>query len=220
MKSLANAMAAVTHPLLILTYGLLILLSVDAYSFGSKDLVGQVPLIIITALYTFILPLLSILVLRFIGFIDSMQMHKREERIGPLMITLVFYTWMFVNFRNNPDLPASLTLLTLGAVISIGLSFLVTVFDKISLHCVGLAGLATFVLILILQFEYQYTEWWTISLQLILLFVILVIVAGVVGSTRLFLKAHRAGQIYAGYFVGIVGQLAAWRILLSLQSLS
>jgi len=214
MKSFSVVLSYVSHPLFMLTYALILLLAIDPYSFGSSNLKGQLPLIVICVVYTVLFPLISILVMKLIGFMDNLEMADRQERIGPLIITIVFYTWMFVNIRHNPGIPESFSVITLGSVFALGLSFLVNVFDKVSLHSVGLGGLIGFVGLLIFAFDYDWISIGNISIQLVVVLICLILSAGAVGTSRLFLNVHKSSQIYGGFVIGLLGQLAAWRFLL------
>ena len=41
---------------------------------------------------------------------------------------------------------------------------------------------------------------------------IIILLAGAVGTSRLYLKAHKENEIYGGYIVGILAQLIAFRV--------
>jgi membrane-associated phospholipid phosphatase len=51
-----------------------------------------------------------------------------------------------------------------------------------------------------------------VSLNVVLLMAILL--AGLVGTSRLSLKAHEPMDLYGGYFIGLIGQFVAMRFLL------
>ena len=54
------------------------------------------------------------------------------------------------------------------------------------------------------------------SYRLSSIFVLLfaVILAGAIGSARLYLQAHRPEEVYGGYLVGVFAQIIAFRIYL------
>ncbi len=214
MKSVASILSYASHPLFVLTYGLWILIATDPHSFGVTDVTGELPLLVLTFVYTALFPIITILVMRLLGFINGLELETRQERIGPLIATIVFYTWMYVNVRNNPDVPDPFSLFCLGSVISLSLAFMVNVFDKISLHAVGLGGLAFFLFLLLDQFKYQWIYFGGFVLQLVVLLIAIILLAGVVGVARVLLGAHHSAQFYGGFLVGIMGQVFAWRFLL------
>jgi membrane-associated phospholipid phosphatase len=46
-----------------------------------------------------------------------------------------------------------------------------------------------------------------------LVFLIALLLAGLTGTSRLYLKAHTPAQVYAGYFIGILTQFIALRFI-------
>ena len=214
MRIFSEVLFYLFHPLFLVTYGLIILISIDPFSFGEREIMGEFPLLVITVIYTIFFPLISMLVMRLVGFIDTMQLKGHKERIGPLIVTMVFYTWMYVNVRENPDIPVTFSVLTMGSIIALGLAFLVNVFDKISLHSTGLGGLVGFTGILIFAYHYAWIRIGGLSFKLGVAFFMLLIISGCVGTARMKLKAHNLSQIYGGFMIGLLGQVAAWRFLL------
>ncbi len=214
MKASGLAISLLTHPLLIITYGLVLILLIDPYSFGSTSIRGEIPLLLMTIAYSVLFPLLALILMRLIGFIESIQLHEKRERIGPLMVTIVCYTWLYANFKNNPDIPQPFTHLVLGTVISLGLCFFVTIFEKISLHAAGLGGFAGFILMLIIGYQYQWIRFGLLEVQLIVMLWVIIFLAGLVMSLRIRLGAHTPSETYVGIVVGLLGQLLAGRFLL------
>lgn len=140
-------------------------------------------------------------------------MEDRQDRIGPLIVTGVFYIWAFRNMISNPDIPQPLTIFTLGTCIVLGLCFMINLFSKISLHTAGAGGMIV-VAILIWKYFAPYgfaAGSWVIHPSVIIASIIMI--AGLVGSARLFLKAHNPSEITGGYFIGLAGQLIAFFIL-------
>jgi membrane-associated phospholipid phosphatase len=125
---------------------------------------------------------------------------------------------MFRNFLDNPEIPNTFSRAILGATIGLFLAFFINIFDKISAHTVGMGGILGFILLFLLQhgdvsiyFQSVNEKIYGIPLSLIFLFSI--VLAGFVGSVRLFLKAHSASQVYAGYFIGLISQFIALRFI-------
>ena len=86
-----------------------------------------------------------------------------------------------------------------GGIVLTGLSLLITFFWKISIHAIGISGLAgAFLGFSELLFPIQNGEGITIINILLLLLV------GVICSARLYLKAHSFLQIIAGITLGSV----------------
>ncbi len=221
MRLLAKSVSVIFHPLLILTYMLVILMSVDPYAFGvnhiSEPLTRQ--LLLQVFLSTFFIPAVAVGMFAALGMVTSIELPQRHDRIGPYIITGVFYLWMFRNFLDSQLVPQPFAAFTLGATIGLFLAFLINNFSKISAHAVGMGGLTGMVLITMTTFDYQWLMVQlpfgaTVHLNLMFLFLLVVLMTGIVGTCRLFLKAHVPQDIYGGYLIGFASQLIAWRILM------
>lgn len=218
LRFFAQAVSVVFHPLLMLTYMLVLLLLVNPYLFGVNSLEGGKVLVMLVFLSTFFIPAFSVLMMKFLGLVESLQMEDRMERIGPYIITGVFYLWMFRNFLDNNDIPTAYTSFVLGAVIGLFVTFFLNVFTKISAHAVGMGGLLAMVIITMFLFSYGA---FTVSLPMMgsvqismnTVLMLTILMAGLVGTCRLVLDAHEPSDLYGGYLVGFITQFIALRFL-------
>lgn len=220
LKSLAQVLSFIFHPLLIVTYMLVLLLLVNPYLFGVNSVSDKQSKLLILQVFlsTFFIPAFAVAMLRFTGMIKSMEMKTRQERIGPYIITGMFYIWMFRNFLGSDQVPTAFSSFLLGASIGLFIAFFINIFSKISAHAVGMGGLVGMVVITMLLFSYDtFTIHSTIigmvemSMNGVLVFVI--VMAGIVGSARLLLQAHEPLDLYGGYLVGFASQFIALRFL-------
>jgi len=220
LRNFASLISWLTHPLLAITYIYIILLFTNPFDFGFRNWsdTGAIILFLRIFLTTFFIPGFAVLMLTFIGLAKSMELPEKEDRIAPYIITGIFYLWMFRNFLDNPDIPSSFSRAILGSSIGLFLAFFINIFDKISAHTVGIGGILGFILIFLFQqgntvlFSQGFTE----NIYLIpmsLVFLITILIAGLTGSSRLYLKAHTPAQVYAGYFIGILTQFIALRFI-------
>lgn len=222
LKHIAHFFSLIFHPLLAPTYGLILLLLVNPYDFGIRAISDEPGKILILRIFlsTFFIPAFAIVMLKLTGLIKTLEMKERQERIGPYIITAIFYLWMLQNFIHNPNIPLAYTSFLLGAIIGLFLAFFVNIFSKISAHAVGMGGLIGLVLIIMMwwyrqnTFTIHSTILGVVEVSLPAVLMLILIVAGAVGSSRLFLQAHRPSELYNGYLVGFFGQLAALRFLL------
>lgn len=197
---------------------LLVLLAyhIDYYNYFISDERQHGAFLIISFLTLAIFPLLTVVLLRALDFIKSFQMHEKQERILPLLISCLFYIWYFVNLKDNTVYPDSLRAIALGAAITVTSCFFINNFSKISLHS---AAAGAFVFGVILLFIYTNTGYIAldniINYRLSSIFVIFlsILLAGLVGTARLSLNAHKLDDLYGGYLVGIISQLAAFKII-------
>lgn len=219
LRLLARIISILFHPLLIVTYMLVLLLLINPYLFGVSRISEQASKLLILQVFlsTFFIPAFAVAMLRFMGMIESMEMKSRQERIGPYIITGIFYLWMFRNFLDNTQIPTAFTSFMLGAAIGLFIAFFINIFSKISAHAVGMGGLLGMVAITLLLFSY---DTFTVSTSLGLLevsmsavLIVTILLAGLVGTSRLLLQAHDPMDLYGGYLVGFAAQFIALRIL-------
>ncbi len=218
LRLVAHFFSFVCHPLLMITYMLVILLMVNPYLFGVNKLADSNVLILLVFLSTFLIPAFSVLMMKFLGLINSLDMKDRQERIGPYIATGIFYLWMFRNLLDNPDIPTAFKIFVLGANIALFVAFFINLFSKISIHAVGMGGLVAMTLITMLLFSYgqfmldlHFLGIWQVSISALLMLIILL--AGAVGTSRLILKAHNLQNLYSGFLVGFAAQFIALLIL-------
>lgn len=162
---------------------------------------------------------MAILMMKALGLVKSLEMEDKFDRILPLIITGLFYLWLFVNIRKNDNIPSVFTFFVLGSTISVFLALIINNFSKISLHAIGLGGFVAVITVITFQWTYGFVDIpipilnmeFRLSDRFILM--IAVLLAGMVGTSRLYLKAHKSDEVFGGYFVGILSQMIAYIII-------
>ncbi len=189
---LAKGISYMFHPLLMASFAIAIIFNSGHYlsiiNPGIRITIYSIYLIL-----TFIIPALFIPVLFFFGMISKLEIDNRKERLLPLLTVSIMYAlgWYFMS---RISMPPILLHVILAALVTVVISFFITIFWKISLHCTGLGGLLGFVFYLASAKD----------LNLLFIGFIIILFAGLVGTARLYLKRHNPLQIYIGYFVGFI----------------
>jgi hypothetical protein len=217
-RILANLISVLLHPLFVIGYVMLFLMWANPYLFGFSGDKAEGLVVISIVSISVLFPMISILMMKALGLISTLEMKDKNERIGPLIVTGLFYMWLYVNIRNNDSIPAALSFFVLGCTISVFLALIINSFTKISLHTIAAGGLATGMMYILFHFTYGHLDvaipvlqtQFRMSDRLVL--IIIMFTAGAVGASRLYLKAHKENEIYGGYVVGILSQLIAIRI--------
>ncbi|MCZ2101540.1 MAG: hypothetical protein LC107_08400 [Chitinophagales bacterium] len=219
LKISAKVISYIMHPLFLLGYVLVFLMQANRYlfSFSNDKAMGLVLITILTIAIMF--PLLSLLIMKALGLIKSFEMEDKFDRILPLIITGLFYLWLYVNIRKNDNIPGVFTFFVLGCTIAIFLALIINNFSKVSLHTIGAGGFVAIIAAITFQWTYGFTDlpipFTGIVLRMSdrLVLMIAILLAGVVGTARLYLKAHKPEEVYGGYIVGILSQMAAYLIV-------
>lgn len=218
LKASARVVSIIMHPLFIIGYVLLFLIVSNPYLFGFGDDKAKGLTIISVISIAVVFPLIAIAMMRMLRMISSFEMPDKQERIGPLIVTGIFYLWLYINIRNNDHIPTVLSAFVLGSTISVFLALFINSFSKISLHTIAAGGLTTGMIFIIFNSSFGYTDLtfpfsdWVIRLSDRIIVAIIVIIAGTVGTARLYLKSHIPQEIYMGYLAGILAQLLAFKL--------
>ncbi len=220
MRLAAQVISIVFHPLIVLTYMLIMLLLVNPYLFGVNNLSDKESLkFVITVFFTsFLIPAFAIFMMWRLKLISSLEMRDKQDRIGPFIVTGVFYLWVLRSVMADSNIPTAFLIAVLGTTMGLFVSFIINIFFKISIHAVSMGGLVGMVLIVMWLYSYgsftlniAYIGTSEISINLIL--ILSIIIAGLVGSSRLFLKAHTPIELYSGFVIGLLCQFISLKIL-------
>ena len=195
IKTISGILSYLFHPLLIPTYIIALIQYANPFMFHGIGF-SNISLVFPVLLFTFIYPLIAILLLKKLDFIDSIKMPDSKQRIIPLIISIVLYVWMYLIFKSK-NFPVIAKVFMLGVVISLLLSFVINVFHKLSLHMVGISGALTIIMLLLMISETDMSYY----------FLAVILLTGAVATARLYLNAHTMKEVYTGFLVGMFGQV-------------
>ncbi len=202
MRLMANIVSVIFHPVffpLVMALVLSKLAPAGYVGLSQKQLVMWFMSIGLTAVF---FPLFSIFLMKQLDFISSYKMPTARERTIPLMATMIFYFWVSHVFNSMAGYPVPLTLkvLLLGNFWGIIVLFIINIFTKISMHTSACGGMIGIILVLMI----------TGPVNMLLPLVVAILLAGIVGTSRLILGAHQKGDVWLGYIIGILVQLGAY----------
>ncbi|PIB37222.1 hypothetical protein BFP72_18320 [Reichenbachiella sp. 5M10] len=189
--SFGQVISQVFHPLLVptMTFCILFLFSPQLIQPLSAM---SLPFLFIT---TFIIPMISISILRVSGSISSLRMDKREERLVPFTFIALFFgmtTYLFIYKVGVNDLVATIFISTTVLILVLTV---VTSWFKISIHAAGMSGMCGYLLALCYRVP---------GSELIYPLLAVVVLAGLVMTARLQVNAHRPAEVLAGFVIGLL----------------
>ena len=199
LQFLSQLFSYLFHPLFIPLYVAFFLIYIHPSAFvgfSDADKKGTLIIIVLNLLF---FPLMSVLLLKAVGFIDSIFLKTQKDRIIPYIACGIFFFWAYTVFKEQSQYPAVLVAYVFGIFLSSSAALLANIYFKVSMHGIGLGGWLGIFLLLTYNGSMLMT-WPLCSLLLII---------GLVCASRLFLKSHTAIDIYAGLFIGIVTQIIA-----------
>ncbi len=145
---------------------------------------------------TIIIPLLIFSVLKKLHFASSIMLENIKERRWPYIIAVLLnlYITKYV-FNESADLVLHYFF---AGITFTSLSFLILSYFnyKASLHAAAISGLTMFVMALSIHYQ----------INLILFIGLLIILNGLVATSRLHLKAHNVTELIIGFFLGLLPQ--------------
>jgi len=194
MKTVANFVSYIFHPLLMPTYVFIYIAIINPYLLSGWNSAPMKIAISQVFINSFIFPVITVLLMKGLGFVNNLELKTREERFVPFIATMIFYVWSYFVFKRS-DLNEIFSDVLLAGLLGIILAFLLTIFfKKISLHTIG-AGLAFALILQTVPLAY---------INAIPILLIAVIIAGTIGTARLILNAHTNREVYYGYAIGIL----------------
>ncbi|MGY5351776.1 hypothetical protein ACXGQW_04315 [Wenyingzhuangia sp. IMCC45533] len=190
MKDFYKVLSVVLHPVFLPTIATLIYLLVlpQPLHFAQQSLVFAM---VFGA--TCLVPLLTLYLLKLVGYIKTFQAESIQERKLPVVIMIVNYLFLAQVLQEIWQL-RELTILAYSTAIGLIItSFLFYAKTKLSLHILGMAGIISFALLY--GANYQYANK-TIALLVLLL--------GALATARLQLKAHNFREVILGLSFGLL----------------
>jgi hypothetical protein len=194
----AQIVSIVFHPLFLPTYIAAFLLYKDPYSFASLSEKGKIFKLASVAFSTLFLPFFSVVLMKALGFIQSIFLRTQKDRIIPYIVSMIFYFNIWYVTRNLHDAPYLVAML-LGVFICCIAGMMANIYFKISMH--GIAVGALVVLFGWMAFSGAVSGgYW---------FALTTIIAGLVSTARFIVSDHSPFDVYSGLVVGAVCQLLA-----------
>lgn len=206
LKAIANFISYVFHPIfipLLMVYVLYILMPA---SFASVKPAAFSLLMIRVAVITAFFPLLFVALAKGLGFIDSILLKRHKDRIIPLMAVMIFYFWNYWVFKNDTSIPTPIMckVISLASLWGVVALFMANIFVKVSMHATAIGGLLGMAILLVIQSP----------VNMMLPLFIAIVLAGIVGTARMILSAHKLSEVYFGYAIGVASMMAAWVYLM------
>ncbi len=198
-KIFANLFSYLFHPLFIPLYLTLFLLYIHPSAFAGFSAFEKKQTAFIVALNLLFFPLMSVLLLKAVGFIDSLFLKTQKDRIIPFIACGIFFFWAYTVFKEQPQYPRILVSYIFGIFLASSAALLANIYFKVSMHAIGVGGLLGSFFIL----------FYTNSMQMTWPLCAVLLITGLACTSRLILKAHRPFDIYGGLLIGIISQLAA-----------
>ena len=156
-------------------------------------------LISFTVNYT-VLPLVTLLLAKGLGFIQSIHLKTQKRPNYSLCSHRHFFISGSGMFFKNQSFPSEITMFSLAVFLASSIGLLFNNYMKISMHAIAAGVIITLLILLGLRSTNNLGPYISIGLLL----------AGLVCTSRLINSDHHPVEVYAGLLAGIVAQIAAY----------
>lgn len=189
---LAKIISVILHPLFMAVYGVALLF---IYTDFKYIFIKQIDKFISPVfIFSCLIPGISLILLKKLGYISSYSLDKKEERLIPFATTFLSYLLLFVYFQRAGLYTWFLSILIVPLLLLI-ICGAINRYWKVSAHMTGIGGLIGSVFSVCYNIK---------GLNPYSLFIILIILAGALGVARLILNKHTPAQVYIGFLIGFI----------------
>lgn len=197
----ARVMSIVFTPFYLPILGLIVLFFMS-YLSNLVPWYYKLTVIMMVYLFTVLLPTLLIHLYRKYQGWTLIELGVKERRMVPYIISIVCYfvCYYIMNLYHIPHFISSILVTALAIQI---ICALINVWWKISTHSAAIGGVTGALLAFALMFQFNPIWWLCLTL----------LVAGLVGTSRMILRQHSLSQVIIGFVVGLV---AAFYIILAI----
>lgn len=201
VRMLAHLFSIVFHPLFIPVMAAYYLVFIQPGYFTGIS-ANEKSLIVLRVGYnTIFFPAITVVLLKAVGFIKSILLKSKRDRIIPYIATNIFYFWMYLVLKNNPEIPPILISFIFGIFLGSTFALIANIYFKISMHALGMGAFTGLILVIIFS-GFQYL--------LFLPAMVVFLLTGLVCTSRLIVSDHTPFEIYTGLLFAIICQFVAY----------
>ncbi len=203
LRFFASFFSYLFHPLFMIAWVTLYLLFRNSLVFIGETTFEKMVVFLRVFSTSIFLPVVTVLLLKALGFISSIQLGTQKDRIIPYVACITFFFWSFYVSKRLGD-PSELTAFLLSVFIASSASLLINNYMKVSMHAIGVGGLVAFFSLLL--FANRLDD----VLSLLLVFLI----AGITTTSRFIVSDHKPAEITVGFITGLLIQAVTWFIII------
>ena len=202
LRQVATFLSYIFHPLFIPVYVGWFLIYDQPYFFGEyepfRKLVRLLQFFIMYSLF----PLVTVLLLKGLGFVSSIQLRSQKERIIPYIACGLYYFWLWYVFRNQ-FLPEEVVAFTMAVFIASSIALIMNIYMKVSMHTVSAGVMSTYMIMLSMRIEINFGLYIALAL----------LITGIVATSRMIVSDHTEKEIYGGLLAGCLAQAFAFWVV-------
>ncbi|MER3471855.1 MAG: hypothetical protein C4330_11175 [Chitinophagaceae bacterium] len=198
-RAAARILSVILHPVFIPIYVLLffLYLSPEAPALAPFD---RLRITLSFSLMYIVFPVVTTLIAKGLGFIDSIMFRTSKDRIIPYVACGLFYFWMWYVLKNQPEFPKQLVAFSLGVFLASSGGLIANSYLKVSMHTIAAGVACTFICLLGLKSDANFGFFITIA----------VLLTGLICTIRLINTDHNVREVYIGLAIGVMMEIIAF----------
>ena|SRR6516165_760988 len=201
IRALAAFFSFVFHPLFLASYVMGFLIFIHPAVFTGFENRTRVFRFLSVFTCTCFFPAFAVFIGWRLKLIRSIRMDTIRDRLIPYAITMIFYWWVWIVFKNLPDSPVVTVRFLLGSFLAICGGWMCNIFFKISMHGIAAGGLLMFFILFALSDTYGSGLYLSVA----------VLICGIVCTSRLIASDHSPFELYTGLLVGLLAEFISWQ---------
>lgn len=162
----------------------------------------QFKLMVLTMVYLFTILIPTLLIhgyRRYQGW-TTIEIGQKERRMVPYIVAILCYFGCYY-LMSTMRIPQFMANILVAALVIQVVCAIINVWWKISTHTAAIGGFAGALLAFSMLFSFN-PLWW---------FCVIMVIAGMVGTSRMILRQHSLLQVIAGFLVGVIAGF--WMII-------
>ena len=201
----AKIISYIFHPVFVPVYIVWFMVYIHPFLFAGLVSFDKLRVVIMALLMYTLFPVVTVLLLKALKFIQTIQLTTQKDRVIPLVACGIWYFWICYIWWNSNKMDDSFIIpkvavkLSLAIFLSSWLALMTNIIMKVSLHAISMGLMLTFIFLLAFSQQLNFGIYISVAL----------LIAGLVCSSRFIVSDHTAKEVYGGFLIGIVSMLVA-----------
>jgi hypothetical protein len=207
IKWAAKIISYIFHPAFVPVYLVVFMLFVHPYLFAGLGDFNKSRVLIMALMMYAIFPIITVLLLKGLKFIESIQLHTQKDRVIPLVACGIWYGWICYVWWNSNKMNDALVIprpavqMALAIFLGSWVGLMLNIIMKISLHAIAVGVMLAFMCLLAFTQELNFGIYLSIA----------IFITGLVCTARLIVSNHTAREVYCGLLAGMGSMIIAWQ---------
>lgn len=195
----AKIFSVAFQPILMPIFCMVLIMQFNDFMYTNHTQEARLFLYALCISFTIIFPILIFAVFYKLGLVTDVNLTKRKERVIPFYLSIVLFGVFYYLIRTDDQYQEVLYPIIFGCLVSTFIANNITMFWKISIHCLGISGVLGAITGLAYKTGIDHT----------IIITLLTAVVLIIGVSRVILKRHTTAQVIAGTSLGFFGTFLA-----------